>query len=37
MAVKYSITCSFADEHEVALIKSLVGIVGKGAHCRMGL
>ncbi|HQV40620.1 MAG: hypothetical protein IT466_09425 [Moraxellaceae bacterium] len=31
MPVKYSITCSFSDEREVALIKSLVGIVGKSS------
>jgi len=31
MPHKYSITCSSMDEREVALIKSLIGIVGKGA------
>lgn len=34
MSVKYSITCAFTDEREVALIKSLVGIVGKGAKAE---
>lgn len=34
MSVKYSITCSFSDEREVALIKSLVGIIGKGSKAE---
>lgn len=30
MSHKYSITCSAMDERDIALIKSLIGIVGKG-------
>lgn len=32
MSTKYSITCSAMDERDVALIKSLIGIISKGAN-----
>lgn len=32
MSTKYSITCSAMDERDVALIKSLLGIISKGAN-----
>lgn len=32
MSNTYSITCSAMDEHDIALIKSLIGIVGKSQN-----
>lgn len=32
MSTKYSITCSAMDERDVALIKSLLGIISKGPN-----
>lgn len=37
MSQKYSITCSAMDERDIALIKSLIGIVGKGNKDVPGL